>query len=176
MTLAPIRGAPPGAPNPDFPIGEPRSTPAQPAVGRTDNNQQQLVPPRQRGTPIKITADGHTLTFKLIPEIPAIRRASMTLQIVTDAAESSAAGLLGFLQMSANNARAFLCDLRSGRSRIGATGDEDGTMQIEFEMTRDGPVLLIHKIGRRHVLHRLIIDRRFDLKKMADDLLADLGA
>ena len=29
MTLAPIRGAPPGAPNPDFPIEEPKAKPPQ---------------------------------------------------------------------------------------------------------------------------------------------------
>src|SRR5690349_9503774 len=103
MPLAPIRGAPPGAPNPDFPIGEPRPTSTQPVVARASDDQPQVAPPRQRGTPIEIAADGGTLTFKVIPEIPAIKRASMTVHVITDTTGSS-----GFLQMSAANARALL--------------------------------------------------------------------
>ena len=46
----------------------------------------------------------------------AITRASMTVHIVADAVASSSSSTLGFLRMSAENARAFLTDLRNGRS------------------------------------------------------------
>jgi hypothetical protein len=61
--------------------------------------------------------------------------------------------------MSAANARAFLTDLRNGRSPIVATGDEDGTVQFEYEITDAGPVLFVRKPAQRHALHRWVIDR-----------------
>jgi hypothetical protein len=172
MTLAPIRGAPPGAPIPDFPIEENAELTASP----TSDDQPQTSLIRQRQTPIEIGGSGITLTFRVIPEQPAIARASMTVHIVAEAVGSSSSHTLGFIQMSAANARAFLTDLRNARSPIVATGDEDGTVQIEYEITDAGPVLLVRKPGQRHALHRLIIDRRFDLKTTAEELLADLGA
>ena len=176
MTLAPIRGAPPGAPNPDFPIEEPRVKPAQPATAPASGNQPPISPIRQRHTPIEIGGSGITLTFRVIPELPAIARASMIVHIVADAVGPSSSHTLGFLRMSAANARVFLTDLRNGRSPIVATGDEDGTVQIEYEITEAGPVMLVRKPGQRHTLQRWVIDRRFDLKTMANELLADLGA
>ena len=124
----------------------------------------QISPTRQRHTPIEIGGGGITLTFTVIPELPAIARASMTVHIVADAVGPSSSHSLGFLRMSAANARAFLTDLRNGRSPIVATGDEDGTVKIEYEITEAGPVLLVRKPGQRHVLHRCVIDRGFDLK------------
>jgi hypothetical protein len=105
-----------------------------------------------------------------------IARASMTVHIVADAVGPSSSHTLGFLRMSAANARAFLTDLRNGHSPIVATGDEDGTVQIEFESTGAGTVLLVRKPGERHALHRWVIDQRLDLKTTATELLADLGA
>ena len=176
MTLAPIRGAPPGAPNPDFPIEEPRLKPVQPAAAPTSGDQPPVSPARRRQTPIEIGGSGITLIFKVIPEQPAIARASMTVHIVADAAGQPSSHTLGFLRMSAANARAFLIDLRNGRSPIVGTGDEDGTLQIEYEITEAGPVLLIRKPGQRNALHRWVIDRRIDLKTTANELLVDLGA
>ena len=170
MTLAPIRGAPPGAPIPDFPIEEPKVTPAQPTTTPASGDQPTTSPIRRRQTPIEIGDSSISFTFRVIPELPAIARASMTVHIV------DASHKLGFLRMSAANARAFLTDLRNGRSPIVATGDEDGTVQIEYEIADAKPVLLVRKPGQRHALHRRVIDRSFDLKTTADELLADLGA
>jgi hypothetical protein len=175
MTLAPIRGAPPGAPIPDFPIEEPRAEPAEPAATPASGDPPPLSR-RRRHTPIEIGGGGIVLTFRVIPELPAIARASMTIHMAVDAAGSSFSHTLGFLRMSAANARTFLTDLRNGCSPIVATGDEDGTVQIEFGITDAGPVLLVCKPGQRQVLHRWAIDKRFDLKTTADELLADLGA
>jgi hypothetical protein len=100
----------------------------------------------------------------------------MTVNIVADAVGPSSSHTLGSLRMSAANARAFLIDLRNGRSPIVATGDEDGTVQIEYEITEAGPVLLVRKPGQQQALRRRVIDRTFDLKTTANELLADLGA
>ena len=176
MTLAPIRGAPPGAPIPDFPIEEPRVKPAQPTATPTSGDKPRESPTRRRHTPIEISGGGITLAFAVVAEQPAIARASMTVHIVADAVGPSSSHAIGFLRMSAANARAFLTDLRNGRSPIVATGDEGGTVQIEYEITGIGPVLLVRTPGQRHVLHRWVIDRRHDLKTTANELLADLGA
>jgi hypothetical protein len=175
MTLAPIRGAPPGAAIPSFPIEEPKGKPAQPTAAPARGDQPRLPLTRQRQTPIDVRGGGITLTFRVIPELPAITRPSMTLHVVADPVGPTSADTLGFLRMSAANARAFLTDLRNGRSPIAAAGDEDGTVQIEYETTEAGPIFSVRKPGQPHVLHRLVIDRSYDIKTTADELLADLG-
>jgi len=173
MTLAPIRGAPLGAPNPDFPIEEPKAQSGRPPVAPSPVEQSQVPPKRQRGTPIAVNGDGGTLTFRVTPELPAISRASMTIHIV--AVESSSSPSLGFVQMSAANARAFLADLRNGRSPIIARGDEDGTVLIKFESAGSGSVFSAHKLNEPRRLCRCVIDRTFDIGLMANELLGDLG-
>jgi hypothetical protein len=78
----------------------------------------------------------------------------MTVHIVADAVGPSSSHTLGFHRMSTANARTFLTDLRNGRSPIVATGGEDGAVQIEYEITNAGPVLLVRKPNEQHVLHR----------------------
>jgi hypothetical protein len=124
---------------------------------------------RQRYTPVDISGGGITVTFSVIPELPAISRASLTVQVVADTVA------LGFLRMSAPNARVFLTELRDGRSPIVAEGDEGGTVEIDCVITDVGPVFLVRKPGERHTLHRRVIGPDFDLKTLADELLADLG-
>lgn len=119
--------------------------------------------------PIELGGGGIALTFRVIPELPAIARPSMTVHIT---AESQP---LGFLQMSAGNARAFLTNLRNGYSPIVATGDEGGTVQVEIEIAEAGLVLLIRKPGHRDAPQRWFMGR-LDFGTMADELLADLGA
>ena len=175
MTLAPIRGAPAGATIPDFPAEEPRATPVQPTAPPAPADQPPISSMRQPRTPIEISGGGITLTFRVIPEIPAITRASMTIHVVGRPARSASSTTLGFLRMSAANARAFLTDLRNGRCPIVATGDEDGTVRIEYEITEAGPVFFVRKLGQPNVLHRCVIDRSFDIETAANELLADLG-
>jgi hypothetical protein len=176
VTLAPIRGAPPDAPNPDFPVDEPMARPAQPTAAPADCDQHQISPSRQRQTPIEIRSNDIALTFKVIPELPAIARASMTVHVVVDPRRSASSHALGFLRMSAANARAFLTGLRDGRSPIVAMGDEDGTLEIEYKIKKPGSVFLVRKPGEQHALHCCIIDRGYDLQTAANELLADLGA
>ena len=169
MTLAPIRGAPPGAPISDFPIERPRANPAEPRATPDSDDRPPICSARQRHTPIEIGDSGVTLAFRVIPELPAIAAASMTIHIVADARQ------VGFLRMSAPNARAFLTDLRNGCYPIVATGDEDGTAQIDFEIAQAELVLSVRKPGQGHTLHRWVIDHKH-LETTADELLADLGA
>ena len=176
MTLAPIRGAPSGASIPGFPIEEPRVQPAQPAAAPASGDQPAIPPMRQRHTPIEITGSGITLIVKVMPEMPAIARASMTVHVTADPAGPSPSHTLGFLRMSAANARACLTDIRNGRYPIVVTGDEGGTVQIVYEITEAGPVFLIRKPDERHSSHRCVIGRDFDLRTLATELLADLGA
>ena len=136
MTLAPIRGAPPGAPIPDFPIERPRAKQPSPTPAPAFGGQQEISRMRRPHTPIDIAANGITLAFRVIPEQPAIMRASMTVHVVADPVGPASSHTLGFLRMSAANARTFLADLRNGASPIVGTGDEDGTVQIEYEVQR----------------------------------------
>ena len=170
MALAPIRGAPPGAPNPDFPIEEPRAKPAEPTAPPVPGDQPPMPPVRRRHTPIEIGDGGIAVTFTVIPELPAIARASMTIRMVADAQQ------IGSLQMSAVRARAFLTGLRNGGFPIVAKGDESGSLDILFEITDAGLALSVCKPGKQHILHRWVMHRAPDLSAATDELLADLGA
>ena len=173
MGLAPIRGAPSGAPNPDFPTEKPTPKPAQPIPAPDSVDRPTTSPGRLKHTPIEIGGGGVTFTFRIIPEQPAIARASMTVHIV---AVGPSSYKVGFMRMSASNARRFLTDLRNGHSPCVARGDEEGDVQIDYESTEAGPVLTVRKLGERDTLHRCIIDREADLTTIAAELLADLGA
>jgi hypothetical protein len=175
MTLAPIRGAPAGAPIPDFPVDKPKVEPAQPSAAAASGDPAREFPVRQAFAPFEIRDSGIVLTFRVVPELPAIARASMIVHLSADMAGPTSSNMLGFLRMSAANARAFLTDLRDGHSPIVAQGDEDGTMQIECENTATGPVMRVSQSGQQYTLHRGISDLAFDLKSIADELLADLG-
>jgi hypothetical protein len=175
MTLAPIRGAPPGAHVPAFPAEERNAVPAQLTATAVVADQPQVSPMRQPHTPIEIEGGGIKLSFRVTPELPAICRASMTIQVVAGPVGSSASSAVGFLRMSAANVRTFLTELLNGRSPIVAAGDEAGTVEIECEMTEAGPVVSIRKPGQRDRLHRCLINQSYDMKATANELLADLG-
>ena len=85
-----------------------------------------------------------TFTFRIIPEQPAIARASMTVHILAVGLSSHK---ICFMRMSASNASKFLTDLRNDRSPCVARGDEDGDVQIDYESTEAGPVLMVRKPG-----------------------------
>lgn len=175
MTLAPIRGAPPGAPIPDFPVDDPKAKTAQSGAATVPDDQPEAPPFRQPHTPIEVRGNGIVLTFRVIPELPAIARASMTIDIAAQSTGSSSPSPLGFIRMSAAHARAFLTGLRNG-SPIVAMGDEEGTVQLDYEITQTESVILVRQLAQRHTTHRCVIDGGFDLKTLADELLADLGA
>lgn len=174
MSLAPIRGAPPGAPNPDFPTGGAAAKPAAANVTPPSGVLPQIVPRRQRGAPIEFGDQAVTLTFQVTPELPAISRAMMIVHVT--AVGPGATHRPGFLQMSAAKARRFLIDLRNGRSSVVAKGDEDGTVEITFEVTGAEMVCAIRTTSEAGAWCCCVIDRTFDITSMADELLGDLGA
>jgi len=78
--------------------------------------------------------------------------------------------------MSADAARTFLAGLRDRRSPIVATGDEDGTVEVMYEITDRGAMLSVRKTGGQDVLRRFLVDVESDVETLANNLLADLGA
>jgi hypothetical protein len=100
----------------------------------------------------------------------------MTIHAIANAAAPSATDTLGSLQMSAPRAREFLTDLRNGRSPIIATGDEGGTVQINYAVTTAGAVFSVHRPGERQAVCQCAVDPTCDMGFTCDELLADLGA
>jgi hypothetical protein len=111
---------------------------AQPTAAPASDNQPPIPPVRQKHTRIEIGGGGVTFAFRVIPEQPAIARASLLIRVIAEAVGPSPPKSIGFLRMSASNARAFLADLSAGRSPIVATRDEDGDVQIEYKSTETG--------------------------------------
>jgi hypothetical protein len=175
MTLAPIRGAPPGAPIPEFPVEKPTAEPSLTTAMPTADDQRHVPARRQPHAPIEIPGERFTLMFRVIPEQPAISRASMTIHVVAHI-EGDASHTVGLLKMSARGAMRFLTDLRNRRSPIVANGDEDGTVKIEYEFTGSQHSFSVHALGEGHVVCRLVLsDVELDIETVADHLLADLG-
>ena len=186
MTLKPIPGAPIDAPIPDFPTGEPgplvlpasrfirrpvgpspfSPTPSEPASAPS--------PPRRPG-PVEIQSDGDsTLTFRCIPEVPAINRSSMTISITSEPTRDDSPPMLPQLHLAIDEAKAFLLALRNGVSPI-VIADNRTAFQLEFEIADDGPTFTVSKPGQVHIARRFNAGSSYDVKAMATHLLAELG-
>jgi len=98
----------------------------------------------------------------------------MTIHVVAHV-ERDVSHTVGLLKMSARGAMRFLTDLRNRRSPIIATGDEDGTVKIEYEFTGSQHSFSVHALGEGHVMCRVLRDAELDIETVADHLLADLG-
>ena len=99
----------------------------------------------------------------------------MTVHVVAQPVDQSTSHSIGFLRMSADAARTFLAALRDGRCPIVATGDEDGTIEVVYEITDRVSAFSVRKIGEQHVLHRLPMDSIFDIGTLTNNLFANLG-
>lgn len=174
MTLTPIRGAPPGASIPDFPVEKPTTEPSPATAAPTTGNQRHLPPPRQPYAPIEIPGDRFTLAFRVIPEQPAISRPTMTIHVVAHI-KGDVSYTVGHLKMSASDARRFLTDLRNRQSPIIAKGDEDGTVEIECTFTGSRHIFSVRTLGEGRVMCRVLSGVELDIETVASDLLADLG-
>ena len=185
MTLKPIQGAPIGAPIPDFPTGEPaplvvpesQSTrpPVEPLPASLPPSASTLsLPPARRPGPVEIRGSGDsTLTFRCSPEIPAIKRSSMTISI-TGESTADASPQKTHLDLATDEAKAFLLALRDGNSLI-VIADSRTAFQLEFVITEDGPTFTVSRPGQAHTARRFDAGRSYDVKAMAANLLADLG-
>jgi hypothetical protein len=179
MTLKPIPGAPIGAPIPDFPIGEPgpliapESRFTRPPVEPVPASP--LPAPARRPGPVDIRGSGtSTLTFRVIPEIPAINRSSMTISITGEPTGDYSPQTMPHLDLATDKAKAFLLALREGNSPIVIT-DSRNELQVEFIIAGDGPAFTVSKPGQERSLRRFYVGWSYDVKAMAEDLLADLG-
>lgn len=174
MTLAPIRGAPPGAAVPDFPAAESDAELLATTAPSAVPQQRPLPEGRRPYTPVEISDEAVTLTFRVIPEQPAISRASMTIHVVGCTA-GPAGNAIGFLRMSAGDARKFLTDLLAARSPVIARGDEDGTLEIRFESSDAGRFVSVRKLIEPSACCHLTIDPASDFHHAVDQLSSDLG-
>jgi hypothetical protein len=183
MTLKPIPGAPVGAPIPDFPTGEPGPL-AVPASRFTRRPVWPLPPlpppspslsPTRRPGPVEIRGSGDsTLTFRSIPEIPAINRSSMTISITGEPTGDYSPQTMPHLDLATDEAKAFLLALRDGGSPV-VIADSRSAFQVEFAITEDGPTFTVSKPGQERALRRFNAGWGYDVKAMAAHLLADLG-
>jgi hypothetical protein len=187
VTLKPIQGAPIGARIPDFPTGKPESV-AVPTSGSRRGPVEPLefsrplpapaVPPlpARRPGPVEIRgSDNSTLTFRSIPEIPAINRSSMIISITCEPTGSCSLRRTLHLHLTTGEAGAFLRALGDGNSPIVAADSRSG-LQIEFAMAEDGPAFTVSEPGLASTSRRFNAGLSFDVKRMAAHLLTALGA
>jgi hypothetical protein len=187
MTLKPIPGAPIGAPIPDFPTGEPaplvmpesRFTrrPVSPSPFSLPSHAPEMSPPlaqARRPGPVEIRSGGDsTLTFRTIPEIPAINRSRMTISIGGEPT-SDYSSQMAHLDLTTDQAKAFLHALRDGDSPIVIADGRSG-FRVEFAISEDGPSFTVCGPGQESASRRFNVGWSFDVKTMAAHLLADLG-
>ena len=186
MTLKPIPGAPIDAPIPDFPTGEPgplvlpesRFTrrPVGPLPFSLTPSEPSSAPSTaRRPGPIDIRgADDSILTFRCIPEVPAINRSSMTVAITGESTGVGPSPRTPHLDLAIDDAKAFLLALRDGDSPIVIADSRTG-FQLEFEIAEDGPIFTVSKPGQQLTERRFKAGSSYDLKAMATHLLAELG-
>ena len=180
MTLKPIPGAPNDAPIPDFPTGNPGPL----VVPQSRFTRRSVVLPSpvpallaqaRRPGPVEIRGIGNSIvTFRAIPEIPAINRSSMTISITGDPAGDYSPQTTPHLDVSTDDAKAFLLALRDGESPI-VIADSRSGFQVEFVVAEDGPGFTVSKSGRASTFRRFNVRSIGDVKTMAAHLLADLG-
>ena len=175
MTLKPIPGAPIDAPVPDFPTGNPGPL-VMPAAETTYRSVEPLPtppppPPARRPGPVEIHGDGDSiLTFRVIPEVPAINRSSMTISVT---GERPGVQMMPRLDLTTDEARAFLLALRDGDSPI-VIADSGTALQVEFAVAKDGPTFTVGKLDQGHT-RRFSTGWSYNVKAMAAHLLAELG-
>ena len=186
MTLKPIPGAPIDAPIPDFPTGEPgplvlpesRFTrrPVEPLPFSLTPSEPSSAPSTaRRPGPVEIRGAGDSiLTFRCIPEVPAINRSSMTISITGEPTGDDSPPMMPHLDLAIDDAKAFLLALRDGDSPI-VIADSRTAFQLEFEIAEDGPTFTVSKPGQEHTARRFNAGSSYDVKAMATHLLAELG-
>jgi hypothetical protein len=182
MTLKPIPGAPIGAPISDFPTGEPGPLvlPASQFTRRPVELLPFSLPPPELSPawqpgPVEIRGSGDsTLTFRAIPEIPAINRSSMTISITGEPAGDYSPRMMPHLNLTTDQAKAFLLALRDGASPI-VIADSPNGFQVEFVIAEDGPTFIVSKPGQERTSRKFNAGWSYDVKTMAAHLLAGLG-
>ena len=98
----------------------------------------------------------------------------MTISITGEPAGDASPRALPQIDLTIDEAKAFLLALRDGASPI-VIADSRTAFQFEFAIAADGPVFTVSKPGQAHTARRFNAGRSYDVKAMAAHLLADLG-
>jgi hypothetical protein len=134
----------------------------------------EVSPVRPPG-PVDIRGSGDsTLTFRCIPEIPAISRSRMIISIIGEQTGDYSPQAMPHVELATDKAKAFLLALRDGNRPI-EVADNRSAFQVEFAVSEDGPTFTIRKPGQARAFRKFNAGWSFDVKAMAAHLLADLG-
>lgn len=182
MTLKPIQGAPIDAPIPDFPTGQPGPlvVPAPRFTRRPAEPSPLPVPspsfsPARQSGPIEVRgSDDGILIVRVIPEVPAINRSSLTILIRGEPAMDERHKGMPRLDLAIDEAKLFLLALRDGASPI-VIADSRSGFQLEFAIADDGPAFTVSKPGHERTERRFNAGRSLNVQAMAAQLLAELG-
>jgi hypothetical protein len=98
----------------------------------------------------------------------------MTISISGESAGDYSPQKMPRLDLTTDEAKAFLLALRDGHSRIVIADSRTG-FQMEFAINEDKRVFTVSKTGQKHTARRFILGWDYDARTMAAHLLADLG-
>jgi hypothetical protein len=98
----------------------------------------------------------------------------MTISISGEPTGDYSARMMPHLDLTTDEAKAFLLALRDGGSSI-VIADSRSGLQVEFAIEEDGPAFTVSEPGQEHTLRRFNAGPNYDVKAMAAHLLADLG-
>jgi hypothetical protein len=98
----------------------------------------------------------------------------MTISITGEPTGDYSARMVPHLDLTTDEAKAFLLGLRDGDSPI-VIADSRSGFQVEFVIAEDGPTFTVSKPGQQRTPLRFNAGWSYDVKAMAAHLLADLG-
>jgi hypothetical protein len=98
----------------------------------------------------------------------------MIISITGQPAGEGASPPMPRFDLPTDEARAFLLALRDNTSPV-VIVDSRSRLQLEFAIVEDEPGFTVSGPGPEHSLRRFNLGRNYDVKGMAEDLLAELG-
>jgi hypothetical protein len=98
----------------------------------------------------------------------------MTISIIGEPTGDYSPQTMPHLDLTTDEAKAFLLALRDGESPI-VIADNRTAFQLDFAIAEDGPTFTVSKPGQERTSRRFNAGWSYDVKAMAAHLLADLG-
>lgn len=98
----------------------------------------------------------------------------MTISIDGEPTGDYSPRIMPHLDLTTDKAKAFLLALRDGSSSI-AIADSRTGFHVEFVITGDGPTFTVSKPDQERTVRQFTAGWGYDVKTMAEDLLAELG-
>ncbi len=96
----------------------------------------------------------------------------MTISVNGEPTEDYLRETVPRLDLAMDKAKAFLLALRDGDASIVV---DDGSFRVEFVIADNGPTFAVSKAGQERSLWRFNAGWDFDVKAMAENLLAEIG-